>query len=93
MRYPTVVIRSEMLTSWLSLFNYTRSQLADELGISKGRMSQLLNSTGEPSAHLAAKLMVLTGLPFERLFKVISGNGPAKKTNHSKKISKEPALK
>lgn len=91
MRFPTVVIRPEMLTSWLSLFNYTRSQLAAELGISKGRMSQLLTSGGEPSAHLIGKLMVLTGLPFERLFKVISGNGFAKKALSKK--TKEPVLR
>lgn len=71
MRFPTVVVRSEVLASWLTVSDYSQSRLAEELGISKGRVSQLLSSHKEPSAHLIAKLMSLTHLPFERLFKVI----------------------
>lgn len=71
MRFPTVVVRTEMLLSWLTVSDYSRSRLAQELDISKGRVSQLLTSNEEPSAHLIAKLMVLTRLPFERLFKVV----------------------
>ena len=70
MRYPTVVIRSDVLESWLVVSNYTKSRLAAELGISKGRVSQLLSSGEEPSAHLIAKLVTLTKLPFDRLFKI-----------------------
>jgi hypothetical protein len=47
-----------------------------ELGVSKGRVSQLLTSHEEPSAHLIAKLMSLTHLPFERLFKVVRETPP-----------------
>lgn len=71
MRFPTVVVRREVLASWLTVSDYSQSRLADELGVSKGRVSQLLSSHKEPSAHLIAKLMSLTHLPFERLFKVI----------------------
>ena len=76
MRLPTVVVRGEILTSWLTVSGYTKSKLAEELGVSKGRVSQLLTSTEEPSAHLIAKLMSLTHLPFERLFKVVRDNAP-----------------
>ena len=71
MRLPTVVIRREMLTSWLNVSAYSQSRLASELGVSRGRISQLLTSREEPSAHLIAKLMTLTNLPFDRLFKVM----------------------
>ena len=71
MRFPTVIVRSEVLTSWLTVADYSQSRLATELGVSKGRVSQLLSSFEEPSAHLIAKLMTLTHLPFDRLFKII----------------------
>lgn len=83
MRCPTIVVRSEVLTSWLTVSDYSQSRLAMELGISKGRVSQLLSSHREPSAHLIAKLMSLTHLPFERLFKVI----------HNLNFSKKSAVK
>ena len=70
-RLPTVVVRKDVLESWLTVSDYTRSRLAAELGVSKGRVSQLLTSEEEPSANLIARLMLLTNLPFERLFKII----------------------
>ena len=74
MRLPTVVIRSDVLESWLTVSDYSKSRLADELGVSKGRISQLLTSRTEPSAHLIAKLMTLTYLPFDRLFRIVHDN-------------------
>ena len=70
-RFPTVVVRGEVLTSWLTVSDYTKSRLAAELGVSKGRVSQLLTSVEEPSAHLIAKLMGVTRLPFDRIFKLV----------------------
>lgn len=71
MKLPTVVVRVEVLTSWLTIAEYTKSRLAAELGVSKGRVSQLLTSNEEPSAHLIAKLLTLTHLPFDRLFTIV----------------------
>ena len=71
MRFPTVVVRGDVLQSWLTVSDYSRSQLANELGVSKGRISQLLTSREEPSAHLVAKLITLTELPFDRLFRIV----------------------
>ncbi len=71
MRFPTVVVRGDILASWLTISDYSKSRLAAELGVSKGRISQLLTSAEEPSAHLIAKLMTLTHLPFDRLFKIV----------------------
>lgn len=68
MRQPSVVVRGDVLSSWLTVSDYTRSRLAAELGVSRGRISQLLTSREEPSAHLIAKLLLLTHLPFQRLF-------------------------
>ena len=74
MRFPTIVVRGDVLTSWLTVSNYNRSRLARELGISKGRVSQLITSHQEPSVHLVAKLLLLTHLPFERLFTLLHDN-------------------
>ncbi len=74
MRHPTVVVRGDVLSSWLTVSDYTKSKLANELGVSRGRISQLLTSEEEPSAHLIAKLLLLTKLPFDRLF-MLAGNG------------------
>ena len=82
MRFPTIVVRGEVLTSWLTVSNYSRSQLARELRVSKGRVSQLLTSHQEPSAHLIAKLMLLTRLPFERLFTLLH-DAPSSLSNKS----------
>ena len=94
MRLPTVVVRGDILASWLTISDYTRSRLAGELGISKGRVSQLLNSQEEPSAHLIAKLMVLTHLPFDRLFEVLreqpsaSSSGTTRSSTAAKRLEK-----
>ncbi|HAM40260.1 MAG TPA: hypothetical protein DCP69_02705 [Candidatus Omnitrophica bacterium] len=71
MKVPTIVVSTEVLSSWLTIAEYTKSRLAAELGVSRGRVSQLLTSDEEPSAHLMAKLLTLTHLPFERLFTVV----------------------
>ena len=76
MRLPTVVIRSDILESWLTVSDYSKARLAGELGVSKGRISQLLTSREEPSAHLIAKLMTLTYLPFDRLFMIVHDTNP-----------------
>ena len=76
MRLPTVVIRRDILQSWLTVSDYSKSRLAEELGVSKGRISQLLSSHEEPSAHLIAKLMTLTYLPFDRLFMIVHDDLP-----------------
>ena len=91
MRQPTVVVRGPILSSWLTVSDYTKSQLARELGVSRGRISQLLTSREEPSAHLIAKLLLLTRLPFHRLFMVTGEERPAQPgvregtTNHKDK--------
>ena len=75
MRQPTVVVRGDVLSSWLTVSDYTKSRLARELGVSSGRISQLLTSREEPSAHLIAKLLLLTRLPFQRLFQLSGAEG------------------
>ena len=86
MHLPTVVVRGDVLESWLTVSDHSRSQLATELGVSRGRVSQLLTSREEPSAHLVAKLIVLTHLPFDRLFRIVhespSSLPVSRKNNH-----------
>lgn len=88
MRFPTIVVRGDILASWLTISDYTKSRLAAELGISKGRVSQLLTSNEEPSAHLIAKLISLTHLPFERLFKIIREAPPSSASNRAIRSAK-----
>ena len=94
MRLPTVVVRGDVLISWLTVSDYTKSRLAMELGVSKGRVSQLLTSQEEPSAHLIAKLMLVTNLPFERLFKVVQGSAvpPARAIHAAPRAVPVPAF-
>ena len=66
----TITIRRDVLQSWLKVAGYTGTRLARELSVSKGRVSQLLNSDQEPSARLIAGLLHVTSLPFDRLFTV-----------------------
>ncbi len=90
MRLPTVVVRGDVLVSWITISGYTRSRLASELGVSRGRVSQLLTSQQEPSAHLMAKLMHLTHLPFERLFKAVNrgpGNGRQLRVKGTRRVA------
>ena len=69
--FPTVLVKSDVLRSWLLVTGWTQSQLANALDVSKGRVSQLIGASGiDPSAHLIAKLMKVTGMPFERLFRI-----------------------
>ena len=64
----------DILESWITVSDYSRSRLATELEVSKGRVSQLIHSQEEPSAHLIAKLLTLTNLPFDRLFRIMRLN-------------------
>lgn len=66
---PALVLRRDVLHSWLHVSGYTQTQLARALNISKGRISQLLHSRDdEPSSRLIAGLLEVTRLPFDRLF-------------------------
>jgi transcriptional regulator with XRE-family HTH domain len=82
MRLPTVVVRGDVLASWLTISDYSRSRLAADLAVSKGRVSQLLTSKEEPSAHLIAKLITLTHLPFDRLFQIVRDLPSSSSTIH-----------
>ena len=83
MRLPTVAVQTDVLDAWLRVTGSTKSQLAVQLDVSKGRVSQLFTDHVEPSAHLIAKLLVVTNLPFDRLFRIAAhapqpnGNGSA----------------
>ncbi len=76
MRFPTVVVRGDVLRSWLTVYDCSRVRFAEELGVSKACVSQLLTSRHEPSAHLLAKLITITELPFDRLFEIVPESLP-----------------
>lgn len=66
----TVTVRRDVFRSWLKISGYTRSRLATEMKVSRGRISQLLNSDEPPSNRIIAGFLNVTHLPFERLFTV-----------------------
>lgn len=72
MRESTVIVQRDVLESWLKVSGYTKTRLAQELNVSKGRVSQILrfDAEEEPSARLIAGLLDVTKLPFDRLFTV-----------------------
>lgn len=65
-----VTVRRDVFRSWLKISGYTRSRLASEMNLSRGRISQLLNSDEPPSNRIIAGFLRVTHLPFERLFTV-----------------------
>lgn len=71
----TVKIRRDVFRSWLKISGYTRSRLAQELDVSRGRISQLLNCNEQPSNRVIAGFLKVTQLPFERLFILKQRNG------------------
>ena len=71
MRLPTIRVRPNVIQAWLQVSAYTKARLAEEVGVSRGRISQVCAASGEPSAHLMAKLMAVTNLPFDRLFELV----------------------
>jgi transcriptional regulator with XRE-family HTH domain len=69
---PKIAMKKDVLESWLKVSGYTKSRLAEELSISRSRISQILKSNENPSSRLIAGLLTITKLPFERLF-VLNG--------------------
>ena len=70
MKLPTVNVRPEVLNAWLQVAGCSKTRLAQELNVSKARVSQLFTTDVELSAHLIAKLLMTTSIPFDRLFRV-----------------------
>lgn len=66
----TISVRRDVFRSWLKVSGYTKTRLANEIKVSKGRISQLLNTDQNPSARLIAGVLHVTQLPFDRLFTV-----------------------
>ena len=85
MTRSTITIRRDVLRSWLTVSDCSRAQMADALSVSRGRISQLLNSDQELSARLIAGLLHLTKLPFDRLFLV-------KELKHSRRTPRSVRL-
>lgn len=95
MRLPTIVVREDILRSWMHVADYSKSQLAEELDVSKGRVSQLFKPQVEPSTRLIARLLLLTKLPFNRLFMVVAplkagSTGRASRTAGAARRGQEP---
>ena len=70
-QHATVHIRRDVLKAWLELSGVNHVWLANQLHVTKGRISQILHSDVSPSARLIGGLLLVTQLPFDRLFQVV----------------------
>ena len=92
MQKSSIALRGEVLSSWLTVSDYTQAELAVQLGVSRSRISQLMTAQEGLSANLIAKLIQLTRLPFHRLF-LISDEKPASRVSNGtngRKTKKKP---
>ena len=71
-----ITLKKEILKDYLDTIGKNQSWLADELNITPGYMSQIMNnnfgefSYGKLSSEIIGKLLVLTKMDFERLFEI-----------------------
>ena len=72
-----IQLRHEILKTWMQLAGVNNTRLAHQLRVTKGRVSQLLNSDVMPSSRVIGGLLLITKLPFDRLFMVVNGDPPA----------------
>lgn len=86
----TVTFRRDVFRSWLKISGYTQSRLASELNVSRGRISQLLNSKEAPSNRIIAGFLKVTHLPFERLFAVKQRNNGGRNGRADRRGQKRP---
>ena len=72
-----IQLRHEILKTWMRLAGVNNTWLARQLRVTKGRVSQLLNSDMMPSSRVIGGLLLITKLPFDRLFMVVNGHPSA----------------
>jgi len=71
-----ITLKKEVLKDWLKVIGKNQSFLADELNITPGYMSQIMNNSfgefsyGKLSNDIIGKLLILTHMDFERLFEI-----------------------
>lgn len=85
MKRPDICLRTDILDAWLRVSNRTKAELARQLGVTKGRVSQLFASPTGASTHLVAKLLLVTGLPFDRLFLIVTDHEPGDLLRHPRR--------
>ena len=71
-----IVLKKRVLQEYLNVVGKNHAWLADQLEITPGYMSQILNgkfsdfSYGKLSSEIVGKLLILTRMDFERLFEL-----------------------
>lgn len=75
-----IVLKKEVLKNWLKAIGKNQAFLADQLDITPGYMSQIMNNSfgefsyGKLSSEIVGKLLVLTKMDFEWLFDIKKHN-------------------
>ena len=68
-KYPVIRLRSQVVWDYLALKKRPQNWLADELGISRGHLSMLLNHDRAPSGKLCIRIRRFLGVEdFDELF-------------------------
>ncbi len=67
------------LKDWIDA-NSTQAAVAREAQISKGYLSEILSDKKEPSLQVTARLVKISGLPFEAFVGRVVGAAPAEAT-------------
>ena len=68
-KYPVIRLRSQVVWDYLTLKKRPQNWLADELGISRGHLSMLLNHDRAPSGKLCIRIRrFLSVEDFDELF-------------------------
>jgi len=68
----TVVVNTDILQSWLVISDLSQDRLAHQLHVSRVRFRRLLRRETELPTRVIGSLLLMTQLPFERLFSVAS---------------------
>lgn len=75
-----IVLKKQVLKEYLKAINKNQAWLADQLNITPGYMSQIMNNSftdfsyGKLSSDIVGKLLVLTKMDFEWLFDIKKRN-------------------
>lgn len=75
MSRPTIRIRPKALWDFIDRHGISQNQLADQLDVSRGYVSQMLNHRRNPSPRMRRLLADFTGLDFDELFEFVPAAG------------------
>lgn len=74
-REARVHLRVDALEGWLAMKQWTQTRLAAAMGMTHGQFSHIIHGRAQPGPRFIARLLTVTGMPFETFFEVRAGAG------------------